>query len=67
MVIPEGPETLIEELAMDHDSKSCIICLGDNDLTYDPRSRFHFRSTDLENDWPVFRLYPLVPEAAGAS
>jgi hypothetical protein len=52
---------------MDHDSKSCIICLGDNDLTYDPRSRFHFRSTDLETDWPVFRLYPLVPEAAEVS
>jgi hypothetical protein len=67
MVCSEGPETLIEELAMDHDSTSCIICVGDNDLTYDPHSRFHFRSTDLENDWPVFRLYPLVSETAEAS
>jgi hypothetical protein len=48
---------------MDHDPKTCTICLRTDRMRFDSVSNFHFVPHDSEAAFPLFRLYPVVPES----
>src|SRR5271168_3558965 len=49
--------------AMDHDPKTCTICLRTERMKFDTVSNFHFVPHDSKAAFPLFRLYPAVPES----
>ena len=48
--------------AMDHDPKTCTICLRNDRLRFDAKGGFHFLPHDSDAAFPLFRLYPIVAE-----
>jgi hypothetical protein len=48
----------------EHDSKTCTICLRNDRIRFDQTSGFHFVPHDSEAAFPLFRLYPVIPESA---
>ena len=48
---------------MDHEPETCSICLRTDRVSFDPESRFHFVPHDSTAAFPLFRLYPIVPES----
>lgn len=47
---------------MDHDPKTCSICLRNDRMKYDSRGGFHFMPHDSDAAFPLFRLYPITAE-----
>jgi hypothetical protein len=47
---------------MDHDPKTCRICLRNDRLKFDAKSGSHFVPHDSAAAFPLFRLYPIVAE-----
>jgi hypothetical protein len=47
---------------MDHDPENCDICARYDRLMFDNVGGFHYVPHDSEAAFPLFRLYPLVPE-----
>jgi hypothetical protein len=45
---------------MDHDPKTCRICLRNDRLRFDAKTGFHFVPHDSEAAYPLFRLDPIV-------
>jgi hypothetical protein len=48
---------------MDHDRMTCSICLRNDRLKFDPKGGFHFMPHDSEAGFPLFKLYPVAPNA----
>lgn len=53
---------LIRENAMDHDPKTCSICLRTERMKYDSLGGFHFLPHDSDAAFPLFRLYPITSD-----
>ena len=49
---------------MDHDPKNCMICLRSDCVRFDAETGHHFVPHYGESAFPLFKLYPLVPESA---
>jgi hypothetical protein len=49
---------------MDHDPKTCMICVGDDRARFDAKTGHHFVTRYCEAAFPLFKLYPIVPESA---
>jgi hypothetical protein len=47
---------------MDHDPKTCNICLRNDRLRFDSKGGFHFMPHHSDAAFPLFRLYPIVAE-----
>jgi hypothetical protein len=48
---------------MDHDPKTCMICLRSDRVRFDSESNRHFVAHYCEATYPLFKLYPIVPES----
>ena len=49
--------------AMDHDPKTCTICVRNDRVKFDAETGHHFVPHHSEAAFPLFRLYPIVPES----
>jgi hypothetical protein len=49
--------------AMDHEPETCSICLRTDRVRFDSERRFHFVPHDSKAAFPLFRLYPIIPES----
>ena len=47
---------------MDHDAKTCMICVRNDNVRFDSETGHHFLPHYCEAAFPLFKLYPLVPE-----
>lgn len=47
---------------MNHNPESCTICSHTDRVKFDPQSNVHFVPHDSKAAFPLFRLYPVVPE-----
>jgi hypothetical protein len=47
---------------MDHDPKTCSICLRTDRMEYDSLGGFHFLPHDSDAAFPLFRLYPITSD-----
>lgn len=48
---------------MDHDPEICTICRRTQRVRFDESGGFHFVPHDSESAFPLFRLYPVVPQS----
>jgi hypothetical protein len=48
---------------MDHDPKNCTICVRNDRVKFDAETGHHFVPHHSEAAFPLFRLYPIVPES----
>jgi hypothetical protein len=48
---------------MDHDPKNCTICVRNDRVKFDAGTGHHFVPHHSEAAFPLFRLYPIVPES----
>lgn len=49
---------------MDHDPETCTICVRTDRIEFDAAHGVHYVPHDSEPAFPLFRLYPIVPEHA---
>jgi hypothetical protein len=48
---------------MDHDPKICTICARNDRVRFDAETGHHFVPHYCEAAFPLFKLYPVVPES----
>jgi hypothetical protein len=48
---------------MDHDAKTCMICVRNGRVRFDAGTGHHFVPHYCEAAFPLFKLYPIVPES----
>jgi hypothetical protein len=50
--------------AVGHDPENCTICTRSDRMEFDAIRGFHFVPHDSEAAFPLFKLYPIIPEPA---
>jgi len=48
---------------MEHDPEDCEICLRSEPVRFDSETGHHFLPHYCEAAFPLFKLYPVVPES----
>jgi hypothetical protein len=48
---------------MDHDPETCMICVRNDRVRFDAGTGRHFAPHYCEAAFPLFKLYPIVPES----
>jgi hypothetical protein len=49
---------------MGHDPETCTICTRSDRMEFDPVRGYHFIPHDSVAAFPLFKLYPIIPEPA---